>query len=97
MRIALRYMGKKHKKRELPEVISVCNKNTVQTCEPKCECIGKPPRFTKIHLKNVPFGKRYFDCDPCKGNQCDPLIAKRASLDELRRFYGFRCCPECNY
>ncbi len=97
MRIALRYMGEKHRFREKPEIISFCNKNKVTLKKDPCACDPQPNPVTKVHVKNIPFGKRYFECDPCKEHLvCDPLIAETATLQELRDLWRTQCCPECN-
>jgi len=96
MKIALRYMGREHRNRELPEIISVCTKPKLELNESVCGCVGPPKRFKKIHVKTIPHGKRYFDIDPCKDTHvCDPLLAKTATLSKLRETYRFGCCPKC--
>jgi hypothetical protein len=95
MRIALKYMGERHRKREKPDIISVCHSFKPEVIEKECSCTPGPKRFQTIHVKTIPFGKRYFECDPCKP-KCNPPLAKTASLEELRNHYRFQCCPKCN-
>lgn len=96
MRIALRHMGKRHWFREKPEMYSVCHTFKPTRYEHDCSCTGSGPKRQKIHVATIPFGKRYFDCDPCKNyHVCDPLIAERAEPERLRNMWRTQCCPEC--
>lgn len=80
MRIHLKHMGRRHNFRELPETITVCHKFT-------------PSSSNKIKVATIPFGKRYFEADPCK--PCDALIAQSATPQQLRDYYRPECCPQC--
>lgn len=83
MKIALRYMGRKHVFRELPETFGVCH-----TFKPTT-----PGPLQRINVRNIPFGKRYFECDPCKDHLvCDPLIARSTTPQVLRDSYRIQCC-----
>lgn len=90
-------MGEKHRYREQPDIITVCNRNVVTKVDNDCACEEPFRRRTKIHAATIPHGKRYFEADPCKtAHNCNPLIAKSATLQELRDFWRTQCCPSCN-
>lgn len=58
---------------------------TVSTC-------GKPKRT----VAKIPFGKRYFECDPCNNHLvCNPLTIKSSTVQELRDLWRIGCCPKC--
>jgi len=97
MKIALRYMGREHRFREMPDIVSVCQEFKPIIKKFQCAQDIPTPRRQKVHLTTIPFGKRYFEADPCKNTHvCDPLIAKSAQPQELRDFWRTQCCPNCN-
>lgn len=90
-------MGKKHRFREKPQQVGICHKFTDQDEKVETRSQGYQPKGRRTHIITVPFGKRYFQGDPCKTTHvCDPLIAEDATLKELREFHRPPCgCKKC--
>ena len=93
MKIALRYMGKHHRFREKPQIVSICRNLHIDKEVSNCACISALPPRMRSHILNIPFGKRYFECDPCKP-KCNLLIAETNSVQQLRDLWRSQCCSE---